>query len=401
MRTRARALVSKKRVSRQTANGRVLEWLGDRIPSQQELEQLGQALRVLDALSRFANPLGSYLDRIPSRYRRFRRERQAGGRWYLETIFPATDLGPLEVDVVVLAVLRAGVRILQHGDFQGLEARPGPKTLAAIRDLFRGQIVVDEATDFSPIQLACMTQMCDPAMRSFLICGDFNQRLTIWGSRSVDELHWVFPDLKIHSIVVTYRHSRQLNEFATRLLALPGSVNSEAHLPLHLVSDGFAPVLGTALVGAPLVSWLASRIKEIERIAGALPSIAVLVNGEEEVDNLASALNDDLTNENIRCTPCPNGLVRGHENDVRVFDVRHIKGLEFEAVFFVGIDGLTDTYPDLFDKYLYVGATRAATYLGLTCSGPSLPSKLLPLADMFDVSWDRSHSIRQGVNEAR
>ena len=242
-----------------------------------------------------------------------------------------------------------------------------------------------------------MTQMCDPAMRSFLLCGDFNQRLTIWGSRSVDELHWVFPDLKIHSIVVTYRHSRQLNEFATRLLALSGSVNSEAHLPLHLVSDGFAPVPWHCS-GRRSTRQLARKPDQGNReITGTLPSIAVLVNGEEEVDNLASALNDDLTNENIRCTPCPNGLVRGHENDVRVFDVRHIKGLEFEAVFFVEIDGLTDTYPDLFDKYLYVGATRAATSIGLTCSGPSLPSKLLPLADMFDVSWDRSHSIRQGV----
>ena len=27
-------------------------------------------------------------------------------------------------------------------------------------------------------------------------------------------------------------------------------------------------------------------------------------------------------------------------NDVRVFDIQHIKGLEFEAVFFVGVDRL-------------------------------------------------------------
>jgi DNA helicase IV len=72
---------------------------------------------------------------------------------------------------------------------------------------------------------------------------------------------------------------------------------------------------------------------------------------------------------------------------VRVFDVQHIKGLEFEAVFFVDVDKLALERPDLFDKYLYVGATRAATYLGLTVSGPMLPDKLAPLADAFTSDW--------------
>jgi DNA helicase IV len=51
---------------------------------------------------------------------------------------------------------------------------------------------------------------------------------------------------------------------------------------------------------------------------------------------------------------------------VRVFDVQHIKGLEFEAVLFVGLERLAQRYPDLFEKYLYVGATRAAMFFGMT-----------------------------------
>jgi DNA helicase IV len=81
------------------------------------------------------------------------------------------------------------------------------------------------------------------------------------------------------------------------------------------------------------------------------------------------------------------GQVRGQDNDVRVFDVQHIKGLEFEAVFFVDLDKLASQHPELFDKYLYVGATRAATYLGLTVSGHVLPEKLAPLADAFISDW--------------
>jgi hypothetical protein len=39
-----------------------------------------------------------------------------------------------------------------------------------VQDLFRTQIVVDEAMDFSPTQLACMKDSCDPAANSFFAC---------------------------------------------------------------------------------------------------------------------------------------------------------------------------------------------------------------------------------------
>lgn len=72
----------------------------------------------------------------------------------------------------------------------------------------------------------------------------------------------------------------------------------------------------------------------------------------------------------------------GDPREVRVFDVNNVKGMEFEAVFFVGIDDLAARIPDLFARFLYVGLTRAATYLGVTCDG-SLPSSLSTLRRHF------------------
>ena len=71
---------------------------------------------------------------------------------------------------------------------------------------------------------------------------------------------------------------------------------------------------------------------------------------------------------------------------MRVFDVQHVKGMEFEAVFFLDVDVLSEQKPELFDKYLYVGATRAATYLGITCSD-GLAYRLEPLSERFCHSW--------------
>jgi UvrD-like helicase family protein len=123
------------------------------------------------------------------------------------------------------------------------------------------------------------------------------------------------------------------------------------------------------------------------RVKSTLPSIAILVNDEKEVAPIAEALNGALEGQNIKVVACSGGQVVGQENDARVFDVQHIKGLEFEAVFFVGIDQLAEQNPDLFDKYLYVGTTRAATYLGLSCAGARLPNKIEQLQDAFVESW--------------
>jgi superfamily I DNA and RNA helicase len=146
--------------------------------------------------------------------------------------------------------------------------------------------------------------------------------------------------------------------------------------------------LAKDVAGPKLVAWLAARIVEIERFTQKLPSIAVLVNDETEVRPIAEDLNAALSGQNIQVVACPGGQVIGQENDVRVFDIQHIKGVEFEAVFFVGIDGLARRKPELFDKFLYVGATRAATYLGITCSGPELPELIAPLEHAFGAAWD-------------
>jgi DNA helicase IV len=97
-------------------------------------------------------------------------------------------------------------------------------------------------------------------------------------------------------------------------------------------------------------------------------------------------LKASLVNDNIQVVACSEGQSIGRESDIRVFSIEHIKGLEFEAVFFVGVDQLAKRHPDLFDKYLYVGTTRAATYLGITCE-TGLPSVIETLRPHFGHHW--------------
>ncbi|MDF2116209.1 ATP-binding domain-containing protein [Roseiarcaceae bacterium H3SJ34-1] len=388
LRAKARAVASGRTLGKQTRNGRLNEWLGERGLQSDELKTLGVNLRVQVAARRFLNPVRQLIDGMPRRYRRFRRERQAEGRWYMREGFSATELNPLEVDVILLSILRSGRTMLGDRRIRraGIEGMFSP--LAPIQALLRNQILVDEATDFSPVQLACMTSLCDPASLSFVACGDFNQRITEWGSRSVDDLRWVASDIDVRAVSVTYRHSRQLNELARAIAQISTPDVPEAHLPQRVNNDGVDPVLETDLKGPEAVAeWLRARITEIERLTKAVPPIAVLVASEDDVQPMTRALNDALASGHLLAVACNGGQLAGQNNDVRVFDVQHIKGLEFEAVFFVGIDKLAERYAELFEKFLYVGATRAAMYLGMTTGGSVLPAKMTGLASRFKASW--------------
>ena len=166
-----------------------------------------------------------------------------------------------------------------------------------------------------------------------------------------------------------------------------GGADDMAELPESMDNEGVNAALVEQVKDVDaVVSWLAARIHEIERFVDSLPSIAIFVNDEASISPLAESLSIEMAEANIKVVACPNGQVIGQENEVRVFDVQHIKGLEFEAAFFIGIDALAEQKPELFDKYFYVGATRAATYLGVTCEN-QMPSQISKLRSYFVDSW--------------
>ncbi len=399
VRAQARSAASKRAVSKTSRNGKIIEWLADRGLTETDRAEVGASLLVQTNARRFVNPVKRYLDGIPKRYRAFRRERQQAGSWYRNEGFEARDIHPLELDIALLAILRAAGDLISRPNVLRDIDSPAWSALQPILGHYRNQVLVDEATDFSPIQLACMAALAHPRLRSFFACGDFNQRLTTWGARSADEMKWVFADFDIKEITVSYRQSKQLNDLARAMIRAVGGTEQNVSLPAHVDSGGVAPaLLEHATDTAIVVSWLANRIREIERFVGQLPSTAIFVNAEDDVAPVAEALNEALSEHNIQVIACREGQAVGQESNVRVFDIQHIKGLEFEAVFFVGIDQLAALHPALFDKYLYVGTTRAATYLGVTCDG-ALPPAIESLRAHFGLDWQAPGSLQAGTEQ--
>jgi superfamily I DNA/RNA helicase len=388
MRSLALRLASGSKPTPASRAGRILAFLNDRGLDAPDLKDLGKILLLQRAAGRLAGAPANYLRRIPARYRGFRRAMRAQGVWYGGAGGRAHQVHPAELDVIVLTMLRVARRMDGDRLLASRLAERRPPLLDAIAGLRRNQVLVDEATDFSPIQLASMGALASPRTGSLFLSGDFNQRLTRWGARALAELKWVTPALQVHDISVTYRQSRKLAAFSRSLARLQGA-EIDDRTPDFAENLGFDPIYASGLADdRARAAWLTDRIREIERVSvGQLPSIAVLVPDRDGVDSLAAALNYELAALSLQAKAYIEGEAIGKTNDVRVFPVEHIKGLEFEAVFFLDVDHLAEVQPELFDRYIYVGSTRAATFLGLTSRGPALPPTLAHSDLVYGQSW--------------
>ncbi len=387
MRALARTRYLKRSLSRTSRSALVVEFLGDAVPDKEVLVRLGRHISLQNGLRRFINSHKRYVTDLPSSYTGFRKEKAVQEKFYADEKFTPSSIAADELDFIVLMTLKNARELLAERFVSHSINDAKFSYLANISSLFRNQIMVDEATDFSLLQLACMESLTSLSTRSFFACGDINQRITETGIRTREQLSWLSSSLQIKSIQTVYRQSRKLNDFSALLLELQnGDLSALGKIPAESNHDGVSPVLCEQVDEEQAALWIAERIKEVERSVKKLPTIAVLVNSEAEVKPTAELLNQYLEEINLSAIACEEGKALGEGTDVRVFDIQHIKGLEFEAVFFIGLDKLAIENPKLFDRYLYVGTTRAATYLGLVCN-KTLPKKLEVLRPQFANSW--------------
>ncbi|NWE77716.1 ATP-binding domain-containing protein [Pseudomonas yamanorum] len=366
----------------------IRDWLDDRVPSEEWLKTLGGEMTFQNALRRFRNAWKRYVLDVPASYRAFRRQCIAEQRYAYRAPDNPVHIDGVELDAIILLMLRSARELMQQEFVRNDLGQPQFFELARIANQFQHQVLVDEATDFSMLQLACMESLTNLKTRSFFACGDFNQRITGHGIRSLEQVSWISEQIRDKRITTVYRQSRMLNAFAGELLQLmDGDTTALGVLPEYSAHEGVMPVFVEGM-DEPLAvaQWLAERISEIERMVHQMPTVAVLVASESFVRPIADALSEQLESINLKAVACLEGKALGDDTDVRIFDIQHIKGLEFEAVFFVGVDTLAEMTPDLFERYLYVGATRAATYLGMLCH-KGLPEKLSSLKLRFSERW--------------
>lgn len=396
LRKTARYSYLKKSMPKNSKDAKIAIWLDDKMPSEIILHDLGRTISLQNGLRHHLN-CWRFLYKNPSKlYKKFRKEDQYNFLYNKNTA-NLKKISQSELDLILLLTLRNIKSLLKESYVVRNIDEIRFQEIKGFRDnIFKDQIVVDEATDFSVLQLACMEAMSSPLLNSFFACGDFNQRLTTQGIKSVDLLPWISEKIDIRRINTIYRQSPRLNEFTHALLNMMDNsdLKAKSELPKFLESEGIYPVYGIHLEEKEQIAeWISSRISEIEILVNSrntdeklLPSIVVLVKKESDVTPMSDALDGFLEELSLKAYAVHKGQSMGQVGHIRVCSIEHIKGLEFEAVFFVDIDMIIEENPDLYQKYLYVGATRAANYLGMTFT-KEIPDVMENIKPMLINDW--------------
>lgn len=363
------------------------------------LVELGKRHLDLRSISPLTKGHEILLDQIPAYYNRFRRMLLREKSAYLKTD-RATDirenkLSRSEVDLLIFIMLKNARSIFKrHSDLLFDNTWLSNQILEKIRAEYRVQVLVDEATDFSSLQLGCMFFLSHPRFNSFVLSGDLMQRVTNHGLADWQECNLFLKKLEKHTLDKSYRQSARLLQIAKRLYVQTMKTPAPFETSYNKNENAPPPLQFNAKQNRDaLAEWLAERISEIYRIhENHLPSIAIFVPEESDIEPLYDILVEPLNSRAFELDKCIDGKF-GDGEKVRIFSVKYIKGLEFQGAFLVDVDKIQRNNPNLVDKYLYVGLTRAAEFLGITYNG-RFPSRLSAVQEEFHTSdWNDYISV--------
>ena len=363
------------------------------------LVELGKRHLDLRSISPLTKGYEILLDRVPAYYNRFRRMLLREKSAYLKadraTDIRENKLSRSEVDLLIFIMLKNVRSIFKHhSDLLFDNIRLSNQILENIRAEYRVQVLVDEATDFSSLQLGCMFFLSHPRFNSFVLSGDPMQRVTNHGLADWQECDLFLKNFTKHTLDKNYRQSARLLQIAKKLYVQTMQKPAPFETSYKQNENDPPPLQFNAKKNRDeLAEWLADRISEIYRIhENRLPSIAIFVPEESDIGPLYDILVDPLRFRAFELDKCIDGKV-GDGEKVRIFSVKYIKGLEFQGAFLVDVDKIQRNNPNLVDKYLYVGLTRAAEFLGITYNG-RFPSRLSAVQEEFHTSdWNDYISV--------
>ncbi len=233
-------------------------------------------------------------------------------------------------------------------------------------------ILVDEAQDLSPVELAVVLDTTSKA-KSITLSGDTQQRLLM--DNGFTDWHTVLGELslshvEIEPLKLSYRSTKPIIDFSRSVLGPLASSDApqatRAGAPVDLFTHGHT---GDA------VATLAEALRELMQNEPQA-SVAVIARYPEQADVFFNGL---------QRAEVPY-LRRVAEQDftfkpgVDVTDVRQVKGLEFDYV--VIVEAGESSYPDEDEArhLLHIAATRAAHQLWVFLVGrpsPMLPQEVL------------------------
>lgn len=253
-------------------------------------------------------------------------------------------------------------------------------------------IAIDEATDYSLMDYYFISSFCNHEFSSVSLCGDIMQGLTEDGVKDWHDLSSIIKtDVDITQLALSYRQKYPLVEMAKRMYKDDRGVDAPYSSSQHLCLNDPKPIFFVSKNTDQRILWLAMRIKDIyDKFDQNMPSVAIFVGKNENVKNLINKLKSNNLRQylnGIKVEDCTDCRIAEGTNNVRIFNIEKVKGMEFEAAIFYNIDCTMDGGEELLRKYIYVGISRASSRLGAVFSKTEGNESIIKYFDQKETNW--------------
>lgn len=290
------------------------------------------------------------------------------------------NISDIETDVVLYHFLKNIKSIGQSKKLTNLLRND--KVVETIFYKYRTQVLIDEVSDFSSIQVACMYNISHPVFNSIFITGDLLQRTNDSGLSKWEELDGYVDYTHVFELKKVYRQSHKMLDLIQELYnhTFKSNVIFESAYPKD--ENDPDPVCYRYSDEITHYKWIYETIKSINREE---VSIAIFLNNDESVQlyyEELSAINDS----SLEFKMCFEDEAY-EEYGINIVNINNIKGVEFEAVFIPDIDFLCSSKAKCKDNLLYVALSRSAGHLYLTYKD-KFPEKLSFIRPLFKTEGE-------------
>lgn len=391
-------LFAERKIKRQTISSKgitsaIIDLLKNELNTyDKELTSIGEERIIFRTANRLtAGYVANLIQQIPRYYLRFRNEILSNENQNdfqiseIKNIKEKRLISDQEIDIIINEML---INTNKHfkKNLVDLTRDSRNSILENVKSMYKNIVTVDEATDFSSTSLSCMYYLSNPLIKSYTLTGDLMQRVTNVGIEKWDECYSFLDTYDRKPLNKVYRQSYKLLGIASKLYEhFIGEVEFESAFEKD--ENDPEPLIFNNSDQNEFKEWITARILEIYSITKGKATIALFVAEDSEIDSIYDLIIEPLSDNNLEVEKCKEGKILSVGSKVRIFSVEYIKGLEFESVFFIDIDEIYKRKPNLVDKYLYVGLTRAGSFLAVTYKD-QFPESLKFIKDSFkEGNW--------------
>lgn len=312
---------------------------------------------------------------IPNKYKRFRkhlRESKFEGcdRKVLRDISQGKQLHYQE-QALLLGFVNTLVKQIETSKIAISNSKQHP-LIVAYNEIARPIIGIDEATDFSDVEIYAIQSLLSRDVYSLTLCGDMMQRLTECGIKDWSELNGIVQKPLVVQMKTSYRQSKKLLEVARQLYQ--DTIHKTPTYKAFMKSNKVPmPLIYVNPNSFEKEVWISKRIEEVYRAYGEqLPSIAIFVNDKGEIRRFIEGIEqqDFFKKVGVKVLDGTESVSNVGGNHICVYPIDVVKGMEFDVVFFHDIDK-SSVSRELLKRYIYVGVSRAAFFLAITMSEPN------------------------------